>query len=105
MTLVITGFAAVIATIAWYVMAPKDTYKLSVLGLMYWGATLMWCVDGIASVMEGGAFVDVSNAAATFDDSMLGLVIVLVGLVAWAAVLLLKDPKHVFMKMFGRKVS
>ena len=99
MTLVITAFAAVIATVAWYAMAPNNQYRLSMLALMYWGASLMWTVDGITEVIGGGAFIDVSDPAAVFNDSMLGLVVVLTGLVVWVVALLAKDPKRVFKRI------
>ena len=57
MTLVITLLAAAIATIAWYAAGSKSTMKIGVLALMYWGAGLMWIVDGIACLAEGEAFM------------------------------------------------
>ena len=95
MTLIITLLAAAIATIAWYVAGPNSRMKIGVLALMYWGAGLMWTVDGIASLLEGEAFVD---HAAMFDDALLGLVIVTTGLIAWALYLLVKDPKGMVRK-------
>jgi hypothetical protein len=35
-----------------------------------------------------------------FDDALLGLFVVAVGLAAWAIYLLIKDPKAVFAKAF-----
>ncbi|NMM94782.1 hypothetical protein [Bifidobacterium oedipodis] len=101
MTLVITAFAAVAATVAWYATAPRNQYRLSVLALMYWGAVLMWTVDGIVEVIGGGAFIDVSDPAVVFDDAMLGMVVVLTGLIVWVVTLLIKDPKHVFKHLFA----
>ena len=89
MTLIITLLAAAIATIAWYVAGPNSQMKIGVLALMYWGAGLMWTVDGIASLLEGAAMI---------DDALLGLVIVTTGLIAWALYLLLKDPKGMVRK-------
>ncbi len=90
MCLVITAFAAVITTIIWYFKAHEKELKLGVLSLMYWGAALMWVVDGFFSVAEGEGFLDLSA-----DDALLGLVIVLCGLVAWVVLLLWSDPKKV----------
>ena len=70
MTLLITAFAAVIATIAWYTV--KADRKLGTLALMYWGASLMWLVD---SVVE-----------------YIGLSVVALGLIIWVVVLIVKDP-------------
>lgn len=93
MTLVITLLAAAIATIAWYAAGPKSTMKIGALALMYWGAGLMWVVDGIACLAEGEAFIEITDTAAMLDDAILGAVVVVAGLVAWAIYLLIKDPK------------
>ena len=98
MTLVITLFAAVIATAIWYAKAPADQMRVGVLALIYWGASLMWTVDGIACLFGGEPFIDVVDKAAMFDDAMLGGVIVLTGLVAWAIYLVVRDPKGVMRK-------
>ena len=93
MTLVITLLAAAVATIAWYAAGPKSTMKIGALALMYWGAGLMWVVDGIACLAEGEAFIEIAAPAAMLDDAILGGVVVVAGLVAWAIYLLIKDPK------------
>ena len=94
MTLVITLLAAAIATIAWYAKSPNNSLRIGTLALMYWGAALMWCVDGIANLMEGEAFIEIVDTAAMFDDAVLGAVVVVAGLVAWSVYLLVKDPKR-----------
>ena len=53
MTLLITVFAAVIASIFWY--NSKVDRKLGTLALMYWGASLMWLVDAVVEYIELGA--------------------------------------------------
>ncbi len=98
MTLVITFLAAAIATALWYAKAPNSDMRLGTLALIYWGAALMWCVDGIHGLIEGEGFIEISDTAAMFDDAVLGLVVVVVGLVAWAVYLVAKDPKHVLRK-------
>lgn len=98
MTLIITLLAAAIATIAWYVAGPNSRMKIGVLALMYWGASLMWTVDGIACLLEGEAFIEIADHAAMIDDALLGLIIVTTGLIAWALYLLLKDPKGMVRK-------
>ncbi len=97
MCLVMTAFAAVIATVAWYINAPNNKLRLGTLSLMYWGAALMWTIDGFFCVAEGESFLDLSA-----NDALLGLVIILCGLVAWVLILLIKDPKKVF-KTFNQK--
>ena len=46
MTLLITVFAAVTATVIWY-KSDDDSMKLGILLFLYWGASLMWLVDAI----------------------------------------------------------
>lgn len=91
MCLIITAFAAVITTIIWYFRANEKKYGLGILSLMYWGASLMWLVDGFFCVAEGEPFLDLSA-----NDALLGIVIVLCGLVAWTVALLCRDPKKLF---------
>lgn len=99
MYLIITAAAAVAVTIVWYVNAPKDTFKLSTLCFIYWGATLMWLVDHvIAYINEGGAFFDTSA-----DAALLGITVVLSGLIVWVIILLVRDPKGVFQKTLFAK--
>ena len=89
MCLLITLFAAVIATIVWYVQIPNYRYKICKLGFIYWGASLMWLVDAFFCIAEGEPFLDMS-----LNDALLGLTVVLCGLLAWAAILLIKSNVH-----------
>ena len=98
MTLVLTLLAAVIATVVWNAKLPDNSMHIGTLALMYWGASLMWIVDGIACLAEGEAFIEVVDTAAMFDDAMLGGVVIICGLVAWIVYLLVKDPKHALRK-------
>lgn len=98
MTLIITFFAAAIATALWYATAPNSDMRFGTLALMYWGAALMWCVDGINGLIVGDGFIEITDTAAMLDDAVLGIVVVVVGLVAWAIYLLVKDPKRVLRK-------
>ncbi len=90
MCLVITACAAVITTAVWYFKDNRKTLKLGALALMYWGAALMWSVDGFFAVAGGEGFLDISG-----HDALLGSIIVLIGLVAWIVMLLASDPKGV----------
>ena len=98
MTLVITFLAAAIVTALWYAKAPNNDMRLGTLALMYWGATLMWCVDGFACLAEGEGFIEITDTAAMLDDAVLGLLVVAVGLAAWAIYLVAKDPTKVLRK-------
>jgi hypothetical protein len=94
MFLIMTALAAVIVTIIWYVKSPNDKYKLGLLSLMFWGATIMWLVDHImAFAAEGGEFFEIST-----DATMLGVAVIVLALMAWAIVLVISDPKGVLKK-------
>ena len=95
MTLAITLACAAVATVLWYAKAPDNSMRFGVLALMYWGAVLMWLVDGIYRLLDGEAFIEIADAAVMFDDAMLGLLVAIVGLAAWTVYLVIKDPKHV----------
>jgi len=91
MWLIITALAAIIATAIWYIKAPGDKYKLGLLSLMLWGATIMWLIDHIiANLTEGGEFFEVNT-----DATMLGLTVLICALLVWEIVLLVSDPKGV----------
>lgn len=90
MTLLITTFAAVIATVAWYTV--KADRKLGTLALMYWGASLMWLVDSVVEYIEAGEEFFAPAAADMLNDAYLGLSVVALGLIIWIVVLLVKDP-------------
>ncbi|MEA4872729.1 MAG: hypothetical protein VB076_07970 [Synergistaceae bacterium] len=95
MYFIMTAFAAVTATIVWYVNAPEDKYKLGLLSFIFWGATLMWFVDHVmAYLTEGGEFFEI-----TLDAALLGVSVILLGLLAWIIALLISDPKGVFSKL------
>lgn len=101
MTLLITSFAAVIATIAWYnVNADR---KLGTLALMYWGASLMWLVDSVVEYIEAGAEFFTPATADMINDSYLGLSVVALGLIIWVIVLMVKDPDGKVRAALARK--
>ena len=101
MTLLITVFAAIIATVVWYVK--ENDMKLGVLCLMYWGASIMWFVDAVVEYLEIGAEYFTPAAADMLNDSYLGLSVVALGLIIWLVVLLVKDPKGKIKKMLLKK--
>ncbi len=100
MTLLITLFAAIIATIIWYF---KDTdLRLGTLSLMYWGASLMWLVDAVVEYLEIGAKYFTPDSVDMLNDAYLGLSVVALGLIIWLVVLLLKDPKGKIKEMLTK---
>ena len=90
MCLILTCFAAVIASILWYFKDEKNLYKLGTLALMYWGACLMWFVDCFFALMQEEAFLDLS-----LNDTLLGILIILCGVLMWFAILIYNDPRKV----------
>jgi len=88
MTLIISACAAIIATAAWRLVSPESRTRVGTLALFYWGASLMWCVDGFADLIEGEGFIELSDKAAMLDDAALGALVVVVGLAAWGVYLL-----------------
>ncbi|MBQ3891680.1 MAG: hypothetical protein II740_10095 [Lachnospiraceae bacterium] len=92
MTLLITVFAAVIATVKWYTRK-DDSMKLGILVFMYWGASLMWLVDAIFEYVELGAEYFTPALEDVLNDAFLGLCVVALGLIIWVVRLLITDPK------------
>jgi peptidoglycan biosynthesis protein MviN/MurJ (putative lipid II flippase) len=89
MWLILTSLAAVVTTVIWYAKSPGDKYKLSLLSLMFWGATLMWFVDHLmAYLTEGGEFFEIN-----LDATLLGISVIILALVTWLIILLVSDPK------------
>ena len=98
MCLLITVFAAIIASIVWYTHCEKDLYCIKVLAAIYWGAALMWLVDAVFEFAELKAEFFNQPIADLINDSILGLSVVALGLIAWLIVVLVKDPKGLFKK-------
>ena len=92
MTLLITVFAAVIATVKWYTRK-DDSMKLGILLFMYWGASIMWLVDAIFEYAELQADYFAPALEDMINDAFLGLAVVALGLVIWVVRLLITDPR------------
>jgi len=98
MWLILTALAAIITTVIWYVKGPEDKYKLGLLSLAFWGASLMWLVDHvIAFAMEGEEFFEINR-----DANMLGISVILFALLIWLVVLLISDPKGTLSKVLRK---
>lgn len=93
MTLLITIFAAIIATMVWYQKAPHDEMKVSMLCSMYWGASLMWSVDALFAYIELQAAYFTPTLENMINDAFLGVCVVALGLVIWLCNLFYKDPQ------------
>lgn len=92
MTLLITVFAAVFATVKWYTRK-DDSMQLGLLCFMYWGASIMWFVDAVFEYAELHAEYFTPAAQDMLNDAFLGLSVVALGLVIWLVRLLITDPK------------
>jgi hypothetical protein len=90
-TLLIAAAAAVLVTVLRFSRpGASPPSRLGSLALIYWGATLMWCVDAL---VEGGDFFAFGDRGAMTDDSLLGLAVVVLGLGAWLIVRLARRGK------------
>jgi len=95
--LLVVGYAAVVATVAWDVgRARGRELCLNYLVVVLWGATVMSFVDHLYSYLRGEGFMEVS-----LDSLVLGFSLLLVALTVWLVVLLIKDPEGVFAKRAG----
>ena len=103
MTLLVTVFAAVAATVVWYRTLPKSEMKVGILCWMYWGASLMWLVDAIFEYRELGAEYFTPSPEDLLNDLFLGLSVVALALIIWLVILLIKDPKGVLKKTLTSK--
>ncbi len=92
MTLLITVFAAIIATVKWYTRK-DDSMKLGILCYMYWGASLMWFIDAVFEYAELQAEYFTPALEDMINDAFLGLSVVALGLIIWLVRLLITDPK------------
>ena len=102
MTLLISTIAACISTIIWYVKVPQSrTYKIGLLCLMYWGASIMWLGDAIMEYLEVGVKYFTPAPKDMLNDSFLGISVVILGLIIWLVFLLAKDPKGVIRGMIN----
>lgn len=78
MCLIITFIAGIISLIVWLIDKNSTKTKTGFLVLMYFGASLMWCVDGIFAIFENEPFFDMS-----LNDTYLGLTVVGFGLLLY----------------------
>lgn len=107
MTLIVCTLAALIATALWYKQRKADlqpaqspqpphpsqrsrsahapVLSWGSLALAFWGASLMWCVDGFANLAEGEPFIELTDPALMADDALLGFVVVAAALALWTA--------------------
>lgn len=92
MTLLLTVFAAVIATAVWYNRPAGNKLCTGALCWMFWGASLMWLGDAIFEYAELHEEYFAPEIADMVNDSFLGLSVIALALVVWVVILLIKDP-------------
>lgn len=88
MTLAITAVAAAVSVALWLRSARARELRVGVLCYLFGGASLMWSVDVVAALAEGGPAALVPTPATALDDAVLGLAAVALGLGIWLVVLL-----------------
>ena len=103
MTLLITVFAAIIATVVWYRCEMRKELYLGTLSLMYWGASLMWLVDAVFEYVELKDEYFTPVIKDMINDAFLGLSVVALGLCIWLGILLIKDPRGIVRKTLSKK--
>ena len=103
MTLLITVFAAVFCTAAWYQDVQKREMKIGLLCWLFWGASLMWFIDAIFEYAELGAEAFVPAPLDMLNDFYLGLSVVALGLIIWLVILFVRDPKGVVKSVLFKK--
>ncbi len=99
MTLLITVFAAVFSTLAWYLTVQKTDLKLGTLCCLYWGASIMWFVDAIYEYSRLHAQYFTPALEDMANDAFLGMAAVAFGLLIWMVRLLLADPRGVIAEL------
>ncbi len=93
MCLIITIISAGAFTLA-YLLNKKDgkeNKSVFLTMLMFWAASLMWSMDGVASVLEGEGFFDLS-----IEDTILGTIIAFSGLLVFIVHSLWQKRKRVY---------
>ena len=93
MTLLITIFAAVVATLVWYTKPSLRDLKVGVLCWLFWGASLMWMIDAVFEFSELKAEYFAPAGADMLNDAFLGLSVVALALIIWVVIILVSDPR------------
>ena len=90
MCLIMTIIAAIAFSLAYLKNKKegKEVKSIFTTMLTFWSAALMWSMDGIASVLGGEEFFDLS-----LEDGILGLIIIASGLLLFAVLSLLQKRK------------
>ena len=93
MTLLITTFAAIIASVIWLVKDTKNEMKTGTLALVYWGGSVMWFVDAVCEYVELRADYFTPSITAMTNDAFLGLCVVALGMIMWLGMVIMRRLK------------
>lgn len=90
MCLILTILAALAFSGVYFYQKRKSAVSKSVFStmLMFWAASLMWSMDGVASVLEGEGFFDLS-----LKDTILGAIILASGIFVFAFLSIIQKRK------------
>ncbi|MCK5027099.1 MAG: hypothetical protein KAS07_01645 [Candidatus Pacebacteria bacterium] len=91
MWLITTLITALLATLARFLL--KNKYKLDLLSLMLWGATIMILVDHVLGY-EGGKFLEMEIEGLIKNGVLLGIVMLLPIFLIWIAAILISKFKR-----------
>lgn len=86
MWLLTTLIAALIATLLQFLVPKK--YKLGLLSLMLWGATIMIVIDHVLGY-EGGQFLEVETNGMITSGTLLGIVMLVPIICIWLVALII----------------
>lgn len=103
MTLLITVFAAIAATIVWYSSQKARELHISVLCYMFWGASIMWFVDAIFEYIELKSAYFTPQPAEMLNDLFLGFSVIAFAMIIWILIVLIKDPKGIVKQTLNKK--
>ncbi len=90
MWLITTLLAAVISTAFW--MFSPEKYKLRILSLMLWGASVMIFVDHVLGY-EGGEFIEMTTEGMITNGTVLGIAMLIPILIVWELYVIISMKK------------
>lgn len=105
MTLLLTVFAGIAATVVWYCSERARRMKAGMLCYLFWGASLMWLVDAVVEYLELGPAYFTPSVEDMINDAFLGLAVIALALVIWVVTLLISDPCGVVKKALWREAA
>ncbi len=91
MWLLTTFITAVVATSLWFIF--KKKYKLGLLSLMLWGATIMILVDHVLGY-EGGIFFETKTDGLIENGTLLGIIMIVPVILIWLIAILIQKFKN-----------